>query len=122
MGQVGDKLICLGGYDMSKKFKLVNSDGSEELIDNKINVITDNNILVDKNYLDLLIKNNIPYSSFSTDFDNCFIVRQGVKKKRFSPDEVKQIEKDLETMTITEVSSKYNCGFATIHRIKHGNY
>ncbi|PBH18385.1 hypothetical protein BGV21_20915, partial [Clostridioides difficile] len=82
MGQVGDKLICLGGYEMSKKFKLVNSDGSEELIDNKINVITDNNILVDKNYLDLLIKNNIPYSSFSTDFDNCFIVRQGVKKKR----------------------------------------
>ncbi|PBH19211.1 hypothetical protein BGV21_20600, partial [Clostridioides difficile] len=105
-----------------KKFKLVNSDRSEELIDNTIYVITDMNSLVAIDSLDLLINNNITNSSFSTDFDNCFIVRQGVKKKRFSPDEVKQIEKDLETMTITEVSSKYNCGFATIHRIKHGNY
>ncbi|PBH20725.1 hypothetical protein BGV21_20210 [Clostridioides difficile] len=122
MGQVGDKLICLGGYDMSKKFKLVNSDGSEELIDNKINVITDNNIFVYLNCLILLIKQIIPYSTFSTDFDNCLIVRPGVNKKRVTPEEVKPIATDLETMTITEVSSKYNCGFATIHRIKHGNY
>ncbi|PBG20503.1 hypothetical protein BGU81_22725 [Clostridioides difficile] len=107
---------------MAKKVILINSDGSEELIDNKIKTITDNKILVDRHYLDLLIKNNIPYSSFSTKFDNCFIVNQGVKKKRFSTDEVKQIEKDLKTMSITDVSSKYNCGFATIHRIKHGNY
>lgn len=107
---------------MSKKFTLVNSDGSEELIGNKINTIADNKILVDRNYLDLLIKNNIPYSSFSTDFDNCFIVRQGVKTKKFSPDEVKQIKKDLETMSIRQVSIKYKCGSATIHLIKHNKY
>ncbi|HGM3697030.1 TPA: hypothetical protein ACKOIX_003723, partial [Clostridioides difficile] len=64
---------------MSKKITLVNSDGSEELIDNKIKSITDNKILVDRHYLNLLIDNNIPYSSFSPEFDNCFIVHQGVK-------------------------------------------
>lgn len=107
---------------MSKSIILINSDGSEELIDNKIKSITDNKVLVDKSYLDLLIENNISYSSFSPSCDNCFIVHQGVKKKRFSPDEVKQIEKDLETMSIRQVSIKYKCGFATIHRIKNNGY
>lgn len=107
---------------MSKNTYLIKSDGSKEFIDNSIKNISESKILIDKQYIDFLISNNIPYSIFSNYLENCYMVPRGSRKKRFNLEQIKLIKSDLETMPIRNVAKKHNCSVNIVQDIKLNRY
>ncbi|HHY0139596.1 TPA: hypothetical protein ACVT70_003643 [Clostridioides difficile] len=107
---------------MSENTYLIKSDGSKEFIDNSIKNISESKILIDKQYIDFLIKSDIPYFIFSDYLENCYMVPRGNRKKRFNFEEIKLIKSDLETMPIREVAKKHNCSVNIVQNIKLNRY
>ncbi|WP_283699259.1 hypothetical protein [Clostridium perfringens] len=83
-----------------KKWKIYNDE-----IENKISEIDKRAVIVSREYIEKLEKFKIPYDFFSESVKECYFVRRGVKKKRFSEEQCNIIKSQKESgMSYKELS------------------
>lgn len=94
-----------------------------EIINNKVEEIDKRVVVVKREYIAELEKHNIPYYFFSNAVKRCYLIRQGVKKKRFSKEECEEIKKKkINGATYRSLALEYSCSTRTINKILKNKY
>lgn len=100
---------------------MVKFDYEGVVVDNKLKYLQDNYVVVNKKYLPYI---NVPYVVFTDFLGERYAVRRGVKGKRFSDDEVKEIVRlhNEEGVSYRELSRLYHCSTSTLYKILKADY
>ena len=94
-------------------------------INNNFNDLNNEIIVVNKKYVDLLNKHNIPYNNFSEEVKKCFFIRNGKgnKPKKFNENLTKIInEEHKKGLSYRILARKYDCSTRTIYQILNNKY
>lgn len=80
-------------------------------------------VMVNKEHLERLKNNDIPYIEFTEENKEYFLVRRGVKKKKFNKELCEEIKKKREQgVTYRALAIEYDCSTRTISEILKDEY